>query len=220
MLAPDQAFSKLAGVYDDLDNPVSTLGLNQIRRMGSAFAGRDVLDLGCGRGAPAREAAEFGSRSWIGVDRVGEMLENFSGVAVGGDFEALPFNASSFDVVLFWISLGYANSLGVAIRESSRVLRTGGRLFILDLHPRGRELGWTRNIGGIAIRSVIHSNQDWARSFTMARLEVLVEETVSIDESLRPCFDRAGRNFSEFEGHALLIFFELSKRDSTSKTED
>ena len=212
MLEADEAYSRLAAVYEVLNNPVTSLGVAQIERIGPVFAGRDVLDLGCGTGAPARQAEKFGPRSWIGVDRVAEMLSYFDGAAVQADFRALPFGDSSFDVVLFWISLGYVDAPATALLESRRVLRTTGRLLILDLHPVGARRGWKRSMGGITIRSVVHSSEAWSRCFKVADLQVVREEAIVIDESVRPCIEAAGKNFSEFEGEELLISYELQRK--------
>ncbi len=212
MLEADEAYSRLAAVYDVLNNPVTSLGVAQIQRIGPVFAGRDVLDLGCGTGAPARQAEEFGPKSWIGVDRVAEMLSYFDGTAVRADFRSLPFEDSSFDVVLFWISLGYVDAPATAFVESTRVLRPRGRMFILDLHPIGASLGWTRSMGGLTIRSVIHSSEAWSRCFEVTGLQVVHEEAIVIDESVRSYIDAAGKNFSEFDGQELLIYYELQRK--------
>ena len=215
MLEPDEAYSRLAAVYDVIDNPVTSLGVAQIRRIGSVFTGRDVLDLGCGTGVPARQAEEFGPRSWIGVDRVAEMLSYIDGSAVRADFQALPFDDSSFDIALFWVSLGYVDAPVTALLESTRVLRPSGRLLILDLHPVGARRGWTRSINGITIRSVIHTSEAWSRYFKVADLQIVREDTIPIDESVRPSIEAAGKNFLELAGEKLLIFYELQRnRDS------
>ncbi len=212
MLEADEAYARLASVYDGLNNPVTSLGRAQIQRIGPVFAGRDVLDLGCGTGAPARQAAEFGPKSWVGVDRVTEMLGYFEGTAVRADFRTLPFPDSSFDVVLFWISLGYVDAPAVALLESVRVLRPSGKMLILDLHPIGASRGWTRSMGGLTIRSVIHSSEAWSHCFNIAGLQVVHEDSVVIDESMRSSFDAAGKDFLEFEGQDLLIFYELQRK--------
>ena len=140
------------------------------------------------------------------------MLDRFQGTAVRADYRTLPFDDSSFDIVLFWISLGYIDSPAPALLESSRVLRSSGKLLILDLHPSGARRGWTRNIGGITIRSTIHSTETWVRSFEEAGLGIVSEDAVLIDESVRSSFESAGKNFTEFEGQELLIFYDLTRK--------
>ena len=51
---------------------------------------------------------------------------------VAASFDALPLPGSAFDVVVFNASLHYALDLAAALREARRVLRTGGRLVVLD----------------------------------------------------------------------------------------
>ena len=113
-----------------------------------------ILDLGCGRGAVLLMAAQHlttgravGVDLWRTVDQSGNSVEatRRNAVAEGvagrvelqtGDITALPFEDSSFDVVLS--SLAIHNIRGGAGREKAigeavRVLRPGGRLVIADV---------------------------------------------------------------------------------------
>lgn len=118
-----------------------------------------ILDMGCGRGAVLLLAAQHlttgravGVDLWRSVDQSGNSVEatRRNAVAEGvadrvelhtGDMTALPFEDSSFDVVVS--SLAIHNISGRAGREKAideavRVLRPGGRLVIVDL--RGTRL--------------------------------------------------------------------------------
>jgi ubiquinone/menaquinone biosynthesis C-methylase UbiE len=57
-----------------------------------------------------------------------------------GDATALPFRAGSFDAVALHLILAVIPRPGLALAEATRVLRPGGRLFILDkfLRPGAR----------------------------------------------------------------------------------
>jgi arsenite methyltransferase len=127
-----------------------------------------ILDMGCGRGAVLLMAAQHltagravGVDLWRGVDQSGNSTEatQRNAIAEGvadrvevhsGDMTALPFESSSFDVVLS--SLAIHNISGAAgrqkaIDEAVRVLRPGGRLRILDVRGAGQYEAYLTKLG-------------------------------------------------------------------------
>ena len=108
----------------------------------------EMLDIGTGTG---RMAELFGADAErvVALDKSLEMLrvaraklQNLPAdriELVQGDFHALPFDAGSFDTVLFHQVLHYAVDLLVPLREAARVLRPGGRLAIVDFAAHGHE---------------------------------------------------------------------------------
>jgi arsenite methyltransferase len=106
--------------------------------------GEDVLDIGSGPGLLACEmAAEVGSGGSVhGIDpsdsmlEIGRRLERAAGSApvtlTAGDACALAFADGSFDAVTATQVYEYVADMPAALGEAHRVLRTGGRLLILD----------------------------------------------------------------------------------------
>ncbi|HET6146745.1 MAG TPA: metalloregulator ArsR/SmtB family transcription factor [Polyangia bacterium] len=100
----------------------------------------DVLDVGSGDGAAASALAPY-CRSLTCIDTnprlIGaarERLRRFDGVATQvADVHALPFRDGSFDSVLMFHTLTYAERPARALAECARVLRPGGRLVLLCL---------------------------------------------------------------------------------------
>jgi predicted GNAT family N-acyltransferase/SAM-dependent methyltransferase len=100
--------------------------------------GRQVLEIGCGRGAMLRWLARQGA-AVCGLDpqpaalAVARELEE-SGRLVAGHGEALPFATASFDLVLFFNSLHHlpAAAMPTALAESGRLLRPGGDLIVIE----------------------------------------------------------------------------------------
>jgi ubiquinone/menaquinone biosynthesis C-methylase UbiE len=101
-----------------------------------------VLDVGCGTGVFAARirAAVPQSRVW-GVDLVAAMLvqgqarwrsDSEHVVAVQGDSERLPFPSAAFDVVTCANSFHHYPHQDRAVAEMHRVLKPGGRLFLVD----------------------------------------------------------------------------------------
>jgi ubiquinone/menaquinone biosynthesis C-methylase UbiE len=112
------------------------------------LAGLAVLDLGCGDGTYAIEAAARGARA-VGLDTDPTMLREAEGRArergVAVDLrevrvEELPFGDASFDVVFAVTVLCFVADAAGAIQEMARVLVPGGRLVLGEL---GRFSTWT-----------------------------------------------------------------------------
>lgn len=107
-----------------------------------------LLDVGTGTGRMAELLA--GNASHVtALDKSPEMLRIARAKLqalpadkvdlVHGDFTALPFADASFDTVLFHQVLHYAQSPAVVLAEAARVLRTGGRIAVVDLSAHDRE---------------------------------------------------------------------------------
>ncbi|WP_434046022.1 MULTISPECIES: metalloregulator ArsR/SmtB family transcription factor [Sorangium] len=100
----------------------------------------DVLDVGSGDGAAAGLLAPY-CRSLTCIDSSSRMIESakerFSTQphvrAQVADVHDLPFRDASFDAVLVFHTLTYAERPPRALEECARVLRPGGRLVILSL---------------------------------------------------------------------------------------
>lgn len=100
----------------------------------------DVLDIGSGDGAAASVIAPH-CRSLTCIDTDARSIEAArdrlakfpNATAHVADVHALSFASDSFDQVLMFHTLTYAEQPTVALRESARVLRPGGRMVILCL---------------------------------------------------------------------------------------
>lgn len=140
-------------VYDKVNRAIS-LGKDEEYRLqgirGKIMPGDIILDAGSGYGNMSRIAlAEAGGEVRIVLyDPIREMLANTKNYLVhetaqkgappllllsSGIFEYMPFRDGVFDVVLCGYSLRDAIYLRQAVSEMHRVLKTGGRLIIVDL---------------------------------------------------------------------------------------
>ena len=123
------------------------VGLAGLLRLG------DVLDAGSGDGAAASTLAPY-CRSLTCIDTNQRMIEaardrlaRYAHVrAQVADLHELPFEASSFDAVLMFHTLTYAEHPARALGECARVLRPGGRLVLLCLDEH-RQLEVTARYG-------------------------------------------------------------------------
>jgi SAM-dependent methyltransferase len=129
-------------LYDELEREYSpgrtwrslTVGIAALLRLG------DVLDVGSGDGAAAAAVAPY-CRSLTCIDTnprlitaAAERLARFGNVrAQVADAHALPFADASFDSVLVFHTLTYAEHPGRVLKECARVLRPRGRVVLLCL---------------------------------------------------------------------------------------
>lgn len=97
-----------------------------------------VLDIGCGH----RQMEHFlrSNTTYIGLDYPTTHVKGYSGCPdIFGDGQCLPFRAESFDAVIALDVLEHLPSPERCVRESARVLRSGGQLilqtpFLYPLH--------------------------------------------------------------------------------------
>ncbi|MEW5863213.1 MAG: class I SAM-dependent methyltransferase [Pseudomonadota bacterium] len=137
-------FERVAPRYD-LMNDLMSAGLH---RLWKAFAvelarvhpGERVLDVASGSGDLARAFAARGAETWM-TDVSGAMLargrdrlldEGRVLPAVQCDAERLPFPEAAFDCVAVGFGLRNMTRKEAALAEMTRVLKTGGRLVILE----------------------------------------------------------------------------------------
>jgi SAM-dependent methyltransferase len=98
------------------------------RSAASVPAGKRVLDAGAGEG-PYR--ARFAHARYMALDdRRGETRWNYGGLDVVGDLQRMPVRDAAFDAVLCTETLEHLTDPESFLRETARVLRSGGRLFL------------------------------------------------------------------------------------------
>jgi SAM-dependent methyltransferase len=110
---------------------------------GAPLEGRDVLEVGCGRGGGAEYVSRvFGTRAMTGIDFSAQAVaccrrrHHQTGLSFRkGDAEALPFSGPAFDAVLNVESSHCYPSVERFLDETIRVLRPGGVLLMADLRP-------------------------------------------------------------------------------------
>lgn len=106
------------------------------------WAGREVLEAGCGIGTDGSRFAHAGAR-YTGMDfsptalrlaRRRFELEGLPGRFVGGSVTALPFDDASFDLVFSHGVIHHVDDTDAAVREFHRVLRPGGTALVMVYH--------------------------------------------------------------------------------------
>jgi SAM-dependent methyltransferase len=125
--------------YDENVAPFGLAATKTFRRLVGPGRG-DCLDLGCGTGLHALALLDFGW-SVTGVDlsedqlrlarrRLGESVQ-----LAQADVCDLPFPDAAFDAVFSAFTHTDVDDFDGLLREAARVLRAGGRLVYVGLHP-------------------------------------------------------------------------------------
>lgn len=101
----------------------------------------DLLDVGCGRGAILKLLASRANRSiGVDIDATARQLARAELLLAGipdcslrqGDMYRLPFDDGEFNTIIIDDVLADARKPVAALVEARRLLKTGGRLFILE----------------------------------------------------------------------------------------
>ncbi|MDO4853237.1 MAG: class I SAM-dependent methyltransferase [Clostridia bacterium] len=117
------------------------------RDWGMDFAGKDILEIGCGSGYSASLIVQDHPKSYTGVDLMPEQLEKAEALGlsnarfVQGDVADLGcFRDASFDMIVDFMILHHVEGWRTFLDEAFRVLRPGGEMYINDLTRKGVHL--------------------------------------------------------------------------------
>lgn len=141
LLPVRQAYDRWSAVYDVYDNPMVSAAKDVVTGVAPMAQGRHVLELGCGTGRNLVVLSGAGAASVTGCDLSAGMLAAARAKApmlslVSADVaEPLPFADGAADLVLFCLVLEHVAALGPPLREARRMLRPGGRVVIVEIHP-------------------------------------------------------------------------------------
>lgn len=147
-LPADEAYARWADVYPPRPhNALMVAEHETVRTLLATLEPRRALDLGTGTGRGLSMIMATGARVVVGADRSPEMLHHARSIGVPlvrADARALPFAASSFDLLLSSLMVGDIEDLSRWVRGVARVLGVGGSLVYSDFHPTWRTRGWSR----------------------------------------------------------------------------
>lgn len=236
------------GVFDNGDEalPVATAALTTRMIEGAAFEpGLEVLDVGCGSGAPAcRLVTDFGVRvTGITTSGVGVDTARARAAALGlpdARFEQRDgtdngFPDASFDRVWVLESAHLMRERDRLIAECARVLRPGGRLVLCDL-TRHREIPFRevrdRRADFVTLRDAFGDAHFEPLSWYVEAAQrhgLVVDRADDLTQATLPTFDRWRANAAEHraavvaaigeDGHAAFVrscdILEAFWRDGT-----
>jgi SAM-dependent methyltransferase len=127
---------------------------------GAPLAGRDVLEVGCGRGGgasfvaryhlPARMVAVDVAPRAVALCQARFPLPNLTFQV--GDAERLPFEAGAFDAVINVESSHCYGRISEFFGQVRRVLRPGGAFLYADFRPRDELPAWRAALSASGLR--------------------------------------------------------------------
>jgi malonyl-CoA O-methyltransferase len=135
-------YDRWAASYDATANPMVAATAWALRTRPFDVAGEDVVEFGCGTGRHAGAMLAAGARSFTGLDGSAGMLAIARTALaeprvhwVQGELAPTPFAAGTFDRALVVLVLEHVPALTAVAMELARVLRPGGALRVLEIHP-------------------------------------------------------------------------------------
>ena len=175
-------YSEWADTYDMGGNPVVIAEEPVVHGLLDLYPIGAALDAACGTGRHTAYLASLGHRV-TGIDRTPEMLEVASEKVPGarfeiGDLTAIPLMHGEIDLAVCTLALTHCPDLGPPVKELARVVRSGGRVVISDVHPFLVMLGThgayrsSSDEMGFVI-NYVHLHSDYLRAFREAGLKVL-----------------------------------------------
>lgn len=179
----DRQFSSQASAY--LTSAVHAAGrdLERLSARLAAFPQARLLDMGCGAGhasfvaaAQVKEVVAYDlSEQMLAVVRDAAHTRGLSNLTTQqGYAEVLPFDDSSFDVVISRYSAHHWHDVGRALREVKRVLKPGGTVIFMDVMSPGHPVLdiWLQTVEALRDTSHVrnYSSGEWLSMLNEAGL--------------------------------------------------
>lgn len=145
------AYNEWAETYDTNQNRTRDLAGEVLRQVDLDLAGRNVIEVGCGTGRNTEWLArsQAGSSNIVALDFSEAMLARARARVADRRVRFIqhdvrtpwPVADASADVVIAILVLEHVEHLEPVFAEAARTLRTGGEIFVCELHPARQLLG-------------------------------------------------------------------------------
>lgn len=167
-------YSESAIVQNDVSSYLATLALDHIKD------GDQILDLGCGTGFLGNEILKIKKTKFFASDISQNMLNqvNDRQIQVNCDFDNLPFQNETFDIILSSFALQWSLDFAHTIEESSRVLKNQATL-IFSI-PLNGSLAKIKRLGVQSINN-FHDSNFIINALKRANFEEITFEEKEID---------------------------------------
>lgn len=169
---------------------------------------KDILSVGCGPAIIEAGLSEHGFNV-TGLDISKEALDQApdSIRTVRGSVENMDFTELSFDAVIYVASIQFIERYKEAIKQSARVLRSGGKLLIMLLNPESEF--FKEKAGNLAsyINKIKHTN--------LAEIERTIADYFSVQTEYFLGIRKTKMFQSQHPNLAALYIIKGKKKDST-----
>jgi ubiquinone/menaquinone biosynthesis C-methylase UbiE len=151
-----------------------------------------LLDLGCGTGWAVRYAAKYLKEDghFYGIDISKRMIEKANELAknirnvmfYNTSSENLPFDNNSIDAVICSFSFHHYNNPEKALNEVTRVLKSKGRIHIIDITPDDLFMKLFDKLMKIVQKEHVkqYSSKEFKEMYTISKLEYIESKIVTL----------------------------------------
>jgi ubiquinone/menaquinone biosynthesis C-methylase UbiE len=160
--------------YDALDNPLVAMATHAMDARAARFAGKRVIELGCGTGRNAARVLDCGAASYVGVDASRGMLDRArariadarASFIEGRIEEASRAIGGEHDVILVSLVFEHVESLVPALCAARDIAADNAVLVAFELHPamhtRGVRAHFRDDDRELSLPSFSHDENDFA----------------------------------------------------------
>jgi ubiquinone/menaquinone biosynthesis C-methylase UbiE len=176
-----EGYPEWAPAYDQAANPIISLDESVVPALLAESPAGRAVDAACGTGRVTAILAELG-HDVVGVDETEAMLALARERVPGADFRAgsltsLPLENEEADLAVCSLALTHLVEIGPAVAELARVVRSGGRIVISDVHPvivaLGSQAAYRVDDDSIRyVRNHVHWPGAYLAAFASAGLDV------------------------------------------------
>lgn len=136
-----EAYDRWAASYESGDNPMVFGASQAVRLLSKTLGAKVVVEFGCGAGRNLAQLKQDGAERLFGCDLSPGMLAKAR--ARDPSFrlfqrdmsQPLPLPDGGADLALFCLSLEHVGDLAAPLREARRLVRDGGTVAVIEIHP-------------------------------------------------------------------------------------
>lgn len=178
------AYTHWSNTYDEDRNLTRDLDQTVTKDLLTSLHTQSILEIGCGTGKNTTFLAQIGSRV-LALDFSDGMIrkakqklhaENVT-FSIAELTRTWPCKADSINLVACNLVLEHIQDLSFVFSEVDRILKTGGRFFISELHPFRQYLGtqanFQNNEESIAISAFVHHISDFLEAAAQNKLSLI-----------------------------------------------
>jgi ubiquinone/menaquinone biosynthesis C-methylase UbiE len=185
---------------------------------------KKIGDIGCGTGRHWGEMIQQQPYKLSGFDVSAGMLQRLNDKFPEADThlikdDLLPeIPTDSFDVIVSTLTVAHIKNLEEALLTWCRIINDGGDILITDFHPEALAIGGQRTFKHgnkhIAVRNFVHKLDHIKAILTLKNWEVVNEEEIIIDESLKHYYEQqnALHVYDKFKGMPIIYGLHLRQQ--------
>ena len=186
-----RSYKSWSKIYDSNENKTRDLDLQISKQILSKLSFQTVLEIGCGTGKNTIWLAEK-AKSMIAVDFSPDMLKIAKSKISKENVDFIEADITKYwsfvnhkiDLITINLVLEHIENLQFVFKNASAKLKTGGFLFVSELHPFKQFTGSQAKFGNELVTSYTHQISEYFKLATVNNFTCM-ELLESFDESLK-----------------------------------